>query len=365
MPLPLDNSIQDTVTLTQAVEQALTFLHQHQLNDGQFVAYTAGDTAMQDDMVTDTTLFPTLLVGHCLLHTAAHPLADQMLTRVTRFLRNEMNYGGLWNHFSNNHWMRQICPLDADDTACASGLLRARGIKWPVPSNARLFMVNRNDKGLFYTWFVMRLRWIPSRTFWQITARELLRPLQSLVFWHKVEASRNDVDGVVNANVLYYLGNIPETQPIIAFLLGIIANKQEGNCDLWYRDVFFVYYFFTRCYYAGTQQLEPMRQSIIDRILAQAQPDGRLGHTLADTAWAVCSLLNLGSKPPELAAAVQYIVQAQLPTGEWPRWLLYYGGPKKVVGWGSEEMTTGFCLEALARYLQHLENEVQVAGQAQ
>lgn len=53
---------------------------------------------------------------------------------------------------------------------------------------------------------------------------------------------------------------------------------------------------------------------------------------------------------------MQYIIQAQRPTGEGPRWLLYYGGPKLILGWSSEEMTTGFCLEALARYQQHLEN---------
>jgi hypothetical protein len=93
-----------------------------------------------------------------------------------------------------------------------------------------------------------------------------------------------------------------------------------------------------------------MRAPIIARILAQAKPDGRLGETLADTAWAVCSLLNLRSYPAELEGAVRYILDAQLDHGSWPRWLLYYGGPKLRLGWGSEEMTTGFCLEALARY---------------
>ncbi|MCB2408207.1 hypothetical protein [Hymenobacter lucidus] len=336
--------------INQAVEQALAFLHQRQLHDGQFVAYTAGDSPMQAWISADNALFPTLLMSHCLLHVAENPLADEMLTKVTRFVRNEMNYGGLWNHYSNNHWLRRICPLDADDTACASALLRARGINCPVPSNAPLFMVNRNEAGLFYTWFVMRLRWIPSRTFWQITVRELLQPIQSLVFWRAVEANRNDVDGVVNANVLYYLGDVPQTQPVIGYLLRIIAENQEHDCDLWYRDPFAVYYFFTRNYYVGITKLEPLREPIITRILAQAKPDGRLGETLADTAWAVCSLLNMRSSPPELEAAVRYILQAQLPTGNWPRWLLYYGGPKKAVGWGSEEMTTSFCLEALARY---------------
>lgn len=346
-----------TTQLDQAIAQGVNFLHQHQFPDGQFAVYCSADAPMQKWIYTDSAVFPTALIAHSLLHVAPHPTAEQLIDKATQFLRHQMNYGGLWNHFTTNHQLRYLCPLDIDDTACVSALMRARGIACPVPTNVSLFLHNRNRAGLFYSWFLVRFRWIPSRTYWRVTLPELLRPIKSMLFWYGVEASRNDVDGVVNANALYYLGDIPETQPVIAFLLRIIADKQEGNCDLWYRDPFFVYYSFTRCYHAGITKLEPLRQPIIDRILAQAKPDGRLGETLADTAWAVCSLLNLGATPPELEGAVQYILRAQGPTGEWPRWLLYYGGPKLLLGWGSEEMTTGFCLEALARYRKLLAAE--------
>ncbi|TGE29542.1 prenyltransferase/squalene oxidase repeat-containing protein [Hymenobacter metallicola] len=336
--------------LDQAIARAVAFLHQRQLVDGQFVSYCALELPMQGWKYADSAVFPTALVAHCLLPLAHHPLVDQMLTRSTEFFRNQMNHGGLWNHFTSIHQLRYLCPLDIDDTACVSAVLRARGVACPVPTNVPLLLANRNSQGLFYSWFLLRLRWVPNRTFWRVAARELLHPVKSLLFWRGVEARRNDVDGVVNANALYYLGDIPETQPVIDFLLRIIARNEEGTCDLWYLDPCFVYYSFTRCYHAGITRLEPLRQPIIDRILAQAKPDGRLGETLADTAWAVCSLLNLGSYPAELDRAVQYILQAQQAAGEWPRWLLYYGGPKRLLGWGSEEMTTGFCLEALARY---------------
>jgi len=36
--------------------------------------------------------------------------------------------------------------------------------------------------------------------------------------------------------------------------------------------------------------------------------------------------------------------------GSWPRATLYYSGPKKLYGCGSEELVTGFCLEALLHY---------------
>ena len=345
----------------QAIAQGVAYLHQHQFPNGEFAAYCAADAPMQGWTFPDSTVFPTSLIASCLLPLAALPVVEEILTRATGFLRYQMNYGGLWNHFTKLHRSRYLCPLDVDDTACVSALFRARQIDCPTPTNIPLLLANRNRKGLFYTWFSLRLRWVKRAAFWRVTLPELLRPVQSLLFWREVEANRHDIDGVVNANALYYLGDRPETQPVIAFLLRIIADNKEANCDLWYRDPFFVYYFFTRCYHVGISKLEPLRQPIITRILAAAKPDGRLGETVADTAWAVCSLLNLRSYPPELAGAVRYLVRAQEPAGNWPRWLLYYGGPKLLVGWGSEEMTTGFCLEALARYNAQMETSSKLS----
>ncbi|MDO7852003.1 hypothetical protein [Hymenobacter convexus] len=336
--------------IAQALARGVTYLEQHQYPNGEFCSYFAPDDAIQGWCLPDSAVFPAALVAGCLLWLPLTPQVDGILTRATTFFEHQMNHGGLWNHFTTLHRWRHTCPLDVDDTACVSAILRARGVACPRPSNVPLLLANRNKQGLFYSWFLLRLRWNRNRTYWRVTLPELLRPVQSLLFWFNVEASRNDVDGVVNANALYYLGPGPETQPIVDFLLRIIAEKREADCDLWYRDAHFVYYFFTRAYHSGVPALEPLRQPIIDRILARARPDGRLGDTLADTAWAACSLLNLGSYPPELTAAINYLLKKQEAAGNWPRWLLYYGGPKKRMGWGSEEMTTGFCLEALARY---------------
>ncbi|WP_345237169.1 hypothetical protein [Hymenobacter saemangeumensis] len=340
--------------MEQAIVAGLAYLRQHQYPNGEFCCYYAPDDPMQEWCQPDSALFPTALVAGCMLSLQALPVANDMLTSATNFLQYQMLHGGLWTHYGRAHAWHRLCPPDVDDTSCVSAIMRARGIDCPHPSNVPLLLTNRNREGLFFTWFLLRLRWNANRTYWRVVLPELLRPVQSFVYWREVEAHRNDVDAGVNANVLFYLGDRPETQPVIAWLLRIIAENREAECDRWYRDPFFIYYFFTRCYHAGIQKLEPLRAPIIARILAQAQPDGRLGTTLADTAWAVCSLLNLGSYPIELEKAVQYLLRHQNNSGEWPRWRLYYGGPKKAIGWGSEELTTGFCLEALARYQQHI-----------
>lgn len=349
---PLSAVSHDSVhpaTVARAIRLGLDYLSQHQYPNGEFCSYFAPDAPMQQWCVPDSCIFPTALIASSLLFLAQHPPAEEMLTRTTGFLQYQMNHGGLWHHFTGLHPMRGPLPLDMDDTACVSALLRARGVARPTPTNVPLLLANRNRQGLFYTWFVWR-GWNRNRTHWRLTLPRLLHPLRNLLFWWAIEARPHDVDAVVNANALYYLGDRLETQPTITWLLRIIAERQEASCDRWYPDPFFVYYAFTRCYHAGIARLEPLRQPIVDRILARAQPDGRLGDTLLDTAWAVCSLLNLGVYPLEVSNAVAYLVQNQTAAGAWPRWLAYYGGPKKLQGWGSEELTTGFCLEALARY---------------
>jgi hypothetical protein len=158
------------------------------------------------------------------------------------------------------------------------------------------------------------------------------------------------VDGVVNANVLYYLGDMPETQPVIDYLLRIIAAGGETRCDLFYHDPNIISYFFARNFRRRISRLEPARQPLINRVRATTRPDGSLGDSVLETAMGACALLDLGIPVSELAPTVRFLLRARQSDGEWPRHPLYYGGPSKLTGWGSEELTSAFCLEALARY---------------
>jgi hypothetical protein len=68
--------------------------------------------------------------------------------------------------------------------------------------------------------------------------------------------------------------------------------------------------------------------------------------------------MNCNSWSPQLQKAVQFLVEAQLASGAWQRMAMYYagpnyGGPDVYFGWGSEELTTGFCIESLSRFHQH------------
>jgi len=339
-------------SLAQAEDRGLTWLRDHQYPNGEFCAYASGDDPMLGWCRPDSTVFPTALIGSCLLPLRGRPVADELLSATALFLRAQMARGGTWNHFTLGHPLRALCPMDADDTACVSALLAALGTGFPADQNKKLLLDNRRGDGLFYTWFAFhgRLHLSTGGDHLALRLRALRNPLATLIFWNRMECGPDDVDAVVNANVLYYLGLNEHTRPIIKYLLDIIAGGGEGDCDKWYRHPLSVYYFISRNCLNGALPKDELAPVLVERIAAKAAPGGRLGESALHTALAASTLLNLGVHGPLLDEAMAYLLSSQQPNGSWPRWRLYYGGPSLVNGYGSEEITTAFCLEALARY---------------
>lgn len=340
--------------LVPAIERGLAYLHQHQYPNGEFCCYFAPDVPMQEWCVPDSTVFPTASIANSLLPLAGHPLTEEMLTRATGFLQYQMMPGGVWNYFTSWHPLYKLLPPDADTTACASSFLRARQVPYPAADSEALLMAHRNTRGLFYTWFTLRLRRTLRRSYWRTALRELKNPIATYFFWRHQNCSRNDLDSVVNANVLYLLGPTEDTRPAVAYLIQLIADKQEEESDNWYHSPLNLYYALARCYFAGVTELAPARPAIISRIEAATQPSGQIGESVLESALAACALLYWGCSPAEVAPVIHFLLAQQRPTGDWPRSAYFYSGRNATVGWGSEEFTTGFCLEALARYQQAL-----------
>lgn len=336
--------------IDKAIELGINYLHQHQLPNGEFCTYMSGDDAMLGWNHPDSNVFTTVMISSSLLFLKHLSKVEEILQRSGVFLRYQMHWTGTCHYFTRLHPLRKIAPWDVDDTSCISHFLKERNIKFPKAVNTQLILDNRAGNGLFYSWFTLRFRWNSNKYYWRLVLPELLNPVKNLIFWKKNECGRYDIDAGVNANVLYYFGDIEATQPIIKYLLQVIADNKENDCDKWYRNPFTIYYFISRNYYTGITKLEPARQPIIDRILLQAKPDGCIGETVADTALAICSLINLNYHGYELQEAISFLISKQMPEGYWQRWRVYYGGPKLAGGYGSEELTTAFCLEALYRY---------------
>ncbi|HYC29994.1 MAG TPA: hypothetical protein VEB42_14275, partial [Chitinophagaceae bacterium] len=314
-----------------AISKATNYLRSHQLPNGEFSAYMSGDDDMKEWVQPMDMVFPTALICNSLLFCKDDPMVKEMFAKSKVFLRYQVGRGATWNHFTHFHPLRKVCPQDVDDTVCVSEFLATQDDDFSKEVNRQLICDNRAANGLFYTWFAFRFKPNRNLTYWRLALREFKYPLQSIAFWQH-EASHNDIDAVVNANVLYYLGDVKETQPVIRYLLKIIAENKEADCDMWYRNPLSVYYFFSRNYYKGIGKLEPMRQPVIDRITAQTAFASPL-----DAALAACTLLNFSYKGPALDKAIEFLIDTQHQYGHWPRRILYYGGPKKLAGYGSEE----------------------------
>jgi hypothetical protein len=90
--------------------------------------------------------------------------------------------------------------------------------------------------------------------------------------------------------------------------------------------------------------------TIIERIKSYAHPNGAIGSHILHTALAACALMDWQDHSSVLDDAIQAILRAMNPNGGWQKLPIYFSGRSKKLVWGSEAITTGFCLEALSRY---------------
>ncbi len=333
--------------LEAGIGRGLEFLRRNQLPSGEFKVYMSPDLNLERDCVFDSSPFATALIAYALGFADAAAAGD-ILDKALRFLLSEMEGPGLWRYWTKRHQSHTTIPPDLDDTACASFVLRRHGI--PFPPNLKLILANRTRGGLFYTWVTARWPLPPLPSYWRVVLSQWRRPLKVYYFFKLLEPTRRDVDGVVNANVLFYVGEGRETGPVIDYLIDVLRRGEEDRCDGWYANRFMFYYAVSRNFHAGVEAFGEVRDESVERIVGAAEADGSIGGGVLNTALAACALLYWRSSPPELERAVRFLLDEQSDDGSWPRASLYYSGPKKLYGWGSEELVTGFCLEALLHY---------------
>jgi hypothetical protein len=312
-----------------AVERAIGFLERSQLPSGELRVFASTDPRLIERRVADPSIFPTALIAHSL---SFAPAADRVRDCALDFLLAEMDGRGLWKHWPREHPHHHQLPPDLDDTSCASSALTRGGRSFP--DNRALLLGNRNRRGLFYTW--------------KLTPAQFRHPLVLYFFFRRTSAKPFDVDAVVNANVLHYLGALPETRPVVDHLLNVLRENREKTCDKWYDNPFVVWYFFSRALCG----VAPEAGEIIGRKIAEAKPANVLEHALG-----VCSLLDWNR-----TAAIEPLLRSQQESGAWPAAALYHGGRTRrrdgsfaephpdTPRWGSEELTAAFCIEALARW---------------
>jgi hypothetical protein len=318
-----------------AISKALNFLAQNQLPYGEFKSYLSTDESMEGKCVFDSSPFATALILYCI--SFVEKLEVREITQKTvQFLVEEKETSGLWRFWSSRNPKHKTLPPDLDDTACITYVLEQYYspllYSFLLGSNRKVLLDNRNEQGLFYTWIV------PSRH------------KNNWVDW---------VDSAVNANVLFYLGECDETKAVCDYLNNLVLSNREKDSDHYYLSDLCLYYFMSRAYFHGAFSLKEAKGAVSNKTVSLQQEDGSFGDDLS-TALAVCTLLNYQySDETTIDSAIQILMERQ-QGGAWSKiamwtdrfWTEGLGetGDCLVGYWGSEELTTAFCIEALAKY---------------
>jgi hypothetical protein len=205
---------------------------------------------------------------------------------------------------------------DADVTSCAAYIVRRFAPERHAGAVDAILLSNQTVRGWFKTWL-----------------RALHEP--------------NDVSPCVNANVLLYLGDHPETHRAAHYLLRVLERRDAAGSDWYYADPNALYYMISRACVEGTASLSPCTG------LIRAAVDEASTETPLSVALALCALGHVGAGTSDRASELsQRLIDAQADDGGWPA-AAFYAGPEPPEAhrfwWGSRALTTAICVEALAR----------------
>ena len=174
-----------------------------------------------------------------------------------------------------------------------------------------------------------------------------------------VASFRIEADPVVNANVIAYLGDRPETRDAQRWLEALVAEGGLEGSSKWYPDTVTVYYAAARAMIRAEPALAGLRSVLADRILDLRDGQGEFGNVF-QTAQAVSALHGAGGlEALDLGREVERFLHSQREDGSWPE-LLAFGdqslqwGVIGQIGHGSEAVTSAFCVEALGCLVEAL-----------
>lgn len=275
-----------------------------------------------------------------------HPQAAESVDKAVAFLWRERETMAQWRYWAATSPQYDFTPPDADDTACCSLAVTTRGHH--TARNRAVLLANRDPEGRFYTWLLPRtLR--PDPRWWWATRderRSIVRRRRAEL-WSTTEAQPDDVDGVVNTNVIRYLGpHAP--QAAVNWIRSIVERGIEDDCDSWHRNRYSLYASVADAHRRGVRGLASIAPNIVDRIVARVDADGMVGPPL-DTAMALLALGVFDGEPATRTTLAMALRDAQRDDGSWEKSVFYYGGPDEVFGWASEALTTAIVVQALAR----------------
>ncbi len=267
---------------------------------------------------------PPFVSAFCVLalESCEEARAKAICTATKKYLVKTIEYPGLWRYYRH-------LPQDLDSTALCSLVMGTH--PWILLGrNVPHILANRDEEGRFMTW--------------------VLEDDEPDV----VSRFRLEADPVVNANVIAYLGDCPETRDAQRWLEALIADAKVKGSSKWYPDDVAIYYATARAVMRAQPALDWLRPILADRILDLRDDKGDFGNVL-QTAQAVSALDAVGCLDRiDARRQVERFTSSQREDGSWPEFLAFGDqtlkwGTVGRIGHGSEAVTSAFCIEALER----------------
>ena len=274
---------------------------------------------------------PAFVSALCVLalESSREARAKAICAATKAYLADTIEYPGLWRYYRH-------LPQDLDSTTLCSLVIGTH--PWIfLGRNIPAILANRDEKGLFTTWV-------------------LAEDEPDVVAPFRIEA-----DPVVNANVIAYLGDRPETRDAQRWLEALIAEGKLEGASKWYPDTVAICHAIARAMIRAEPALDHLRPMLAERILDLRDEDGGYGNVLK-TAQAVAALYNIGSlESIDAKRLVDEFTSTQREDGSWPEFLAFGDqylkwGAVGQIGHGSEALTSAFCIEALERLVKLLES---------
>jgi hypothetical protein len=296
-----------------ALRGGLDFLSRAQLASGELPVRAFAESTLEGSGKPESSIFATTFCLQTLeqLRRANVPVPHSTLVRGQQFLLREMLGPGLFAYYTRTYVTR--LPPDTDDTCCASAVLRRAHPFLMWGENVASLLRSRDTAGRFLTW---------------------IEPFDG----------PNNVDPGVNANVLFYLGDRPETQAASDYVRHTVNQDDQLEHARYYPDWLVLAYLVWRAWRGGATSLLEAVAATIRRVDAAQHTDGSFGGDVR-TACAVALLSEPPARRDALRAAVEVLLERQGRDGSWAPGPVYRSMDEF---FGSEALTTALCLDALA-----------------
>lgn len=313
VPVSIVQSDVSQGNIEQAIRKAAAFLHAQQKTNGDFPSRVCRTVNGKGCRIHKGSVFSTTFVLYSLQFVPLTEKTGTMLEKGRAFIDSKRNAGDLWRFCGT------IIDHDLDDISCASYHLESLGY---ALENKKQLYDNRDENNIFKTWIRQK------------------------------KTDHNDIDGVVNANVLLYLGENKETVDACEWIINAVKSGKEKNILTYYPDSAVLFYTLSRAFFQkGLSCVEQAVPMLIVKI-SEKVPQYIEHHDFLNAAFLLNALLNLGYDSKSLKKHADFFVKHQTESGSWESSLFFMAVdlPKAPSAYfSSESVTTALTAEFLCR----------------